>query len=114
MSNIKWIVSMTMLSLVIVFLLFARYLDYSGLHNEWIVVYPGQDTVFIEYRVQLLDLREVISEGNLTLEQAVLLKLNAELSGHPRNPSDCFIEDILGDLHTGILLQARCNEFEAG
>lgn len=113
MNNMKWYVSIATLSIVIVTLLFTRYLDYRDLHNEWIVVYPGQYNAFVEYRVSLLDLRKVISEGSLTLEQAVLLKLRTELAEHPRNPSDCGIEKILGNLQTGILLQARCSEFES-
>ena len=71
MNTMKCYISLAVFLLIIAILLLVKYLNYRALYHEWIVVYPGQENVFVEYRVSLFDLREILSEGHLTLEQAV-------------------------------------------
>lgn len=111
MKNLKWYIAIAFLIIVVATMAFFRYLDYSNLHNEWIVVYPGDESAFVEYRVSLFDLRILVSESELTLEQAVRRKLVEQLEHHPRSPRDCTILELLGNLQGGVLVQARCDTY---
>lgn len=112
MSNYKCSVTALVLIVMIGALLFLKYLEHHDLHNEWIVVYLGEESALIEYRVSLYDLRLLVSGENLTLSQAIKRKLSVQLAQDHRRLKDCEVVEIYGNLQSGVLVQANCKIFD--
>ena len=94
---------------------FDKYLSHHETHNEWIVIYEGDD-YFIEARINLYKLRSTINKSNTSINSVVWDLFAIQLQNHPfpHIPSipikNCVLTDMLGNLNGGILIQVRCSK----
>jgi nuclear transport factor 2 (NTF2) superfamily protein len=92
-----------------------KYFEYQDLHNEWVVIY-GNENFFVESRVNLYKIRELLKNTDISVRAAVWNQFRVQIKEHPfphasqLSIDECSIESIIGNLHSGILLQVRCSE----